>query len=197
MNANHPCFCGSNSSFSSCCQPYINKDKHVQTAEQLMRSRFSAYAIDNAQYIFETYATVSQVEQSVKEIGDWSKSCVWIALNIYPLAKSVNKTSEQFVEFSAFYVTNNTLCELREKSRFILEECKTTSIMQTPTENSAEKVDMTNNIIKQWRYIDGDIIAHNELAKIKRNDMCPCNHYPTAWQKNKNKKFKRCCGSTY
>ena len=195
MNTNTPCFCGSKANFSSCCQPYINKEKHVETAEQLMRSRFSAYAIGNAQYIFDTYAKTSQAEQSVKEIKEWSESCFWIALSIYPLAKTINKTTEQFVEFSAFYVSNNTLCELREKSRFILEECKATSIMQTSTNNNTDTNNMENSTSKQWRYIDGDIIAHNELTKIKRNDLCPCNHYPSAWQVNKGKKFKRCCGS--
>jgi hypothetical protein len=41
------------------------------------------------------------------------------------------------------------------------------------------------------------IIAHSELATIKRNELCPCNHYPTAWQvkkSKKDKKFKHCCG---
>ncbi|PCI55836.1 MAG: SecC motif-containing protein [Gammaproteobacteria bacterium] len=181
------CFCGSNFNFSSCCQPYINKEVQVQTAEQLMRSRFSAYAIGNAQYIYDTYAKSSRAEQSVEDIDDWSKSCLWIALKIYPIANSVNNTTEQLVEFSAFYITNNTLCELREKSRFILEESIAT--------NSTVKEKATlNSPLKQWRYIDGDIIAHSELTMIKRNELCPCNYYPTAWQSKKGKKFKHCCG---
>ncbi|NQY86152.1 MAG: SecC motif-containing protein [Colwellia sp.] len=187
VNTTQSCFCGSNFDFSCCCQPYINKELAVQTAEQLMRSRFSAYAIGNAQYIYDTYAKSSQAEQSVEDIGDWSKSCVWIALVIHPLANSVNNATEQLVEFSAFYITNNTLYELREKSRFILEhgiEC-----------DIEEKKESTfNTQLKQWRYIDGDIIAHSELATIKRNEFCPCNLYPTAWQSKKGKKFKHCCG---
>jgi SEC-C motif-containing protein len=156
-----------------------------------MRSRFSAYANGNAQYIYDTYAKSSQTGQSVKDIDDWSQSCKWIALKIYPSADSVNKAAEQFVEFSAFYITDNTLCELREKSRFILEDTLTAKM----TINTAEKMESSLNApLKQWRYIDGDIIAHNELATIKRNALCPCNHYPTSWQIEKGKKFKHCCG---
>ena len=195
MNAIHPCFCGSNTNFSSCCQPYIDKKIPIQTAEQLMRSRFSAYAIGNAQYIFDTYAKSSQLAQSVKDIDDWSNSCVWIALKIYPMTTKADKETEQFVEFSAFYIINNTLCELREESRFILEDCiedkKNTSIAE---ENNINEVPAINIPLKQWRYIDGDIISNIELASIKRNELCPCNHYPTAWQIKKGKKFKHCCG---
>jgi SEC-C motif-containing protein len=171
-NIIQPCFCGSNVDFSSCCQPFINKEQQVKTAEQLMRSRFSAYTIGNAQYIFDTYAKSSQKSQSIKDIDDWSKSCQWIALNIYSTIENENNSTEQFVEFSAFYITQNTLCELREKSRFILEDSP----------------------LKQWRYIDGDIITHSELSTIKRNALCPCNQYPTSWQIKKGKKFKHCCG---
>ncbi|WP_114325066.1 YchJ family protein [Candidatus Colwellia aromaticivorans] len=191
INTTQACFCGANCDFSSCCQPYINKEMLVQTAEQLMRSRFSAYALGNAQYIYDTYAKSSQAAQSVENIDDWSKACVWIALKVYPVVNNVNNTTEQFVEFSAFYIINNTLCELREKSRFILEE----SMSPTITENTEVKEQLSLNApLKQWRYIDGDIISHSELANIKRNDLCPCNHYPTAWQSKKGKKFKHCCG---
>ena len=187
MKSIQPCFCGSNCVFCSCCQPYINKEIQVQTAEQLMRSRFSAYAIGDAKYIYDTYAKSSQTAQSVKDINDWSKSCVWISLKVHPLANHLNNATEQFVEFSAFYITKNTLCELREKSRFILEEYVAENM-------KVSEVSTHNTPLKQWRYIDGDIITHSELANIKRNELCPCNHYPTTWQMKKGKKFKHCCG---
>jgi len=187
VNIIQPCFCGSNIDSSSCCLPYINKEVPADTPEQLMRSRFSAYAFGNAQYIYDTYAKSSQTAQSVKDIDDWSKACAWIALKIHPTAGNLNKATEQFVEFSAFYISDSTLYELREKSRFILEEDIAASA-------EIKEGSVLNNQLKQWRYIDGDIIAHSELASIKRNEICPCNHYPTAWQLKKDKKFKHCCG---
>ena len=197
MNTKKSCYCGSNADFSVCCQPYINQELPVQTAEQLMRSRFSAYADGNAQYIYDTYAKSSQKSQSVKELEQWSKACVWLALKIHPLTNELNTSTEQYVEFSAFYITENTLCELREKSRFVLEE--SVLINKNISEHNEENVFHNNFLLpksklKQWRYIDGEIIAHNELATLKRNELCPCNHYPTAWQPKKGKKFKHCCG---
>lgn len=189
MPLNKRCFCGSNKTFSSCCQPFIDKQYCPQTPEQLMRSRFTAYVSGNSQYIYDTYAKSSQGSQSVKEINDWSKACVWIALQIHSINSNnknsdstKNESPEQYVEFSAFYITDNTLCELRENSRFVLEDIMLNSETQSDSQNL------------QWRYVDGDIISHIEIAKIKRKDLCPCNNYPTAWPVKKDKKFKQCCG---
>jgi len=180
MPVNKRCYCGSNKNFTDCCQPFINKKALPQTPEQLMRSRFSAYAIGNAQYIYDTYASSSQLAQSVEDISDWGDSCTWLALQIHSINQgnvAKNEVCEQFVEFSAFYITDNILYELRENSRFILE--------QDQNNKNAEKT---------WCYIDGDIIEHGELSIIKRKDTCPCNNYPTTWVVNKAKKFKQCCG---
>lgn len=155
------CPCGSSLSFNACCQFYITQQKHPSTPEQLMRSRFSAYATKNGQYIFDTYAAVPRLKQSVTDIQTWADECIWLALEIH-------ETDNTTVDFSAYYVVDNTLCELREKSNFTLE-------------------------LGQWRYIDGNITVHNEIGTIKRNDLCPCNSYPTAWSAKKGKKFKHCC----
>ena len=178
MLLNKPCFCGSAQEFSSCCQPFLNQDAFPIAAEQLMRSRFSAYVLGNSQYIYDTYAKSSQAAQSVKEINDWANAYKWLALKIHSaeVINHMKRSPEQFVEFSAFYIVDETLCELRENSRFILEV----------TEHS-------NKQEPQWRYIDGDIIKHSELVKIKRNALCPCNHYATSWSLKKGKKFKQCC----
>jgi SEC-C motif-containing protein len=155
------CPCGSTLLFNACCQLFITQKKVPSTPEQLMRSRFSAYAIKDGQYIFDTYGASQRLTQSVGEIQSWANECSWLALGVH-------ESGESTVEFSAYFVVNNTLCELREKSNFSLEQ-------------------------GQWSYIDGDITAHNEITKIKRNDICPCNKYPTAWSVKRNKKFKHCC----
>ncbi|PKI18016.1 YchJ family protein [Colwellia sp. 12G3] len=161
------CPCGSTLLFNACCQLFITQKQYPSTAEQLMRSRFSAYATKKGQYIFDTYGATPQLKQSVTEIQAWADECLWLAL-------VVHHTTESTVEFSAYYVVDNTLCELREKSNFSLEQGR-------------------------WRYIDGDITLHNEITfnngtpTIKRNDICPCNYYSTAWSAKKGKKFKHCC----
>ncbi len=185
MPLNKKCFCGTTKSFSACCQPFINKEKLPQTPEQLMRSRFSAYATGNGQYIYDTYAKSSQVSQSVKELNEWSEACKWIALQIHSINNNdviENESAEQFVEFSAFYIADGVLCELRENSRFVFE----TPLFESTLKNDKREL--------EWRYIDGDIVKHDELATIKRKELCPCNNFPTTWVMKKGKKYKQCCG---
>lgn len=155
------CPCGSTFLFSACCQLFITHKQKPITSEQLMRSRFSAYATRNGQYIFDTYGISQKSMQSVADIQIWAGECAWLALVIH-------ESTEDIVEFSAYYIANNTLCELRERSNFTLEQ-------------------------GEWRYTDGEVTVNDELANIKRNEVCPCNKFPTAWSAKKNKKFKHCC----
>ena len=186
MLLNQTCFCGSHKNFSSCCQPFIEQKKTPKTPEQLMRSRFSAYAVGNGQYIYDTYAKSSQLSQSVKDINDWSKACTWIALQIYSINNNnviISESAEQYIEFSAFYIEDNILYELRENSRFVLENIKLENVPKSIQQNL------------RWRYIDGDIVKHCERVKVKRKELCPCNNFPTAWTVKKGKKYKQCCGN--
>lgn len=49
-----PCYCGLPKIFSDCCQPIIEGFKKAPTAEAVMRSRYSAYSIHQADYLIET-----------------------------------------------------------------------------------------------------------------------------------------------
>lgn len=150
------CPCGSSMAFADCCQPIITGTKCASTAEQLMRSRYSAYATNIAEYLVKTYATNAINQPSIVEIADWANQCQWLELKIHPQVTPV----DDVVEFSAYYLQGKQYIELREKSRFIVEQ-------------------------GEWRYLDGDILRHQALSKLKRNDNCPC---------QSNKKFKLCCG---
>lgn len=173
------CYCGSTKLFDLCCEPYLTGEQKPETAELLMRSRFSAYAIKNAQYILDTYASKSKQTQSLKDIQSWANDCIWLALNIH-------SSDETTVEFSAYYVNDNRLCHLREVSRFTKEPSNTMNLLTEPN----KKIDHT---INNWVYLDGDIITNEEIKKVKRNDLCPCNQYPTRWAIAQNKKYKQCC----
>ena len=49
-----PCHCGSGRPYSACCAPYIHGEASPQTAEALMRSRYSAYAEHAIDYLGDT-----------------------------------------------------------------------------------------------------------------------------------------------
>ena len=49
------CPCCSGEQYSLCCQPFLNGQQTPQRAEQLMRSRYSAYVKQNAAWLVETW----------------------------------------------------------------------------------------------------------------------------------------------
>ncbi len=49
------CPCDSQKSYTLCCGRYHKGKIHAPTAEALMRSRFSAYVLNHAQYIYRTW----------------------------------------------------------------------------------------------------------------------------------------------
>lgn len=64
------CPCQSSLYYDDCCGQYHKSGAHAPTAEALMRSRYSAYAIGNAQYLFRTWhASTRPTLQSLREIG--------------------------------------------------------------------------------------------------------------------------------
>jgi len=176
------CPCGSNTLYENCCLTIINGTQKAKSPEQLMRSRYSAYAVKNSQYILDTYAKTTRIDQSLIEIESSENSCQWIKLNVRQCSNWSDSEQEigttlATVEFDAFYLVENKIYQITEISRFIKE---------MPCENS-----QSNEEDKQWFYLDGDIIKHSEIVSVKRNDLCPCQHNQN---KEKKKKFKKCCG---
>ncbi len=48
------CRCGSRQALTRCCGPFVDGREAAATPEQLMRSRYTAYALGRADYIIET-----------------------------------------------------------------------------------------------------------------------------------------------
>lgn len=110
------CYCGSGNTFSDCCEPYINGTKKVPTAEALMRSRYSAYVVHAADYLWSTTAPKERKYHSKPAILDWAKSNQWLKLEI------LNSTSN-IVEFKAYYLDNRLRAQIHhERSTFSNED---------------------------------------------------------------------------
>lgn len=109
------CYCGSGNSFANCCEPYIKGLKKAPTAEVLMRSRYSAYAVHAADYLWVTTALAERRHHSKAAILEWAKSNQWIKLEIL-------KSTENTVEFKAYYLDYRLNAQVHhEKSTFIKE----------------------------------------------------------------------------
>jgi SEC-C motif-containing protein len=139
------CYCSNTLPFETCCAVFISKQQSPQSAEQLMRSRFSAYATKNAQYIKETYAKSEQANHSLEDIAAFASFATFVKLEII---ETRSEPEFDYVEFKAHYLADGKHCQIHEVSRFIKEE-------------------------GTWKYLDGDLFDVPEV-KLSRNDPCPC-----------------------
>ena len=145
------CPCGSGSPFSDCCEPVINGTRESETAEELMRARYSAFVTGAIDFIVNSTHSRTQKEIDLDFIRDWSQTSEWHGLQIFE-TKQVND-DKAFVSFEAQYTQNGEDQRHREKSLFEREE-------------------------GQWRFVTGDELKNPtvryEAPKPGRNDPCPC-----------------------
>jgi SEC-C motif-containing protein len=69
------CLCGSSLTYQQCCEPLHSGQTQALTAEALMRSRFTAYAMHNAAYLLTSWDTSTrpaEVDFS-KDTGKWTQ----------------------------------------------------------------------------------------------------------------------------
>ena len=109
------CYCGNLLAFENCCQPIINGIKKATSAEELMRSRYSAYCTQEADYLVNTTHLSTRKFHKKAAILDWSQSNNWLKLEVIV-------ATETTVEFKAFYVDENGKAQMHhEKSSFVFE----------------------------------------------------------------------------
>ncbi|OXA88934.1 YchJ family protein [Flavobacterium hercynium] len=94
------CFCDTGLLFNDCCNLYLEGGQKAATALTLMRSRYSAYATHNADYLLETTYVSERKYYSKSEILKWATSNKWQKLEIL-------STSENTVEFKAYFLDAN------------------------------------------------------------------------------------------
>lgn len=109
------CFCGKTVDFENCCQPLLQDHIQAISAEQLMRSRYSAYCVANATYLINTTHQSTRKFHNRNEILNWATTNRWLKLEIL-------STTETTVEFKAQYQDENRRTQIHhEKSTFIFE----------------------------------------------------------------------------
>lgn len=109
------CYCGSQIDFNDCCKRFINGEQKVPTASALMRSRYSAYATHNAEYLVSTTHISTRKHHNKEDILDWSQSNQWIKLEVVDMTDTT-------VEFKAFYLDPQMQTQLHhEYSTFKME----------------------------------------------------------------------------
>ena len=95
------CPCCSGLLYANCCQPYHKMEKFAPSAEALMRSRYSAFAIPNAEYLMETTLPSKRKFHNKTDLQEWGEINQWMKLEI------VASPSPNRVVFKAYYTDKN------------------------------------------------------------------------------------------
>ncbi|ENX40803.1 MULTISPECIES: YchJ family protein [Acinetobacter] len=120
MISSQDCPCG-HGPYAECCQPLHLKQQSALNAEQLMRSRYSAFALQQIDYILETTALGQQSALDRAAIADWSKSNQWLKLELIEYQPKLDKT-HALVEFKAHYHDGKQAHVHHEVSHFVLHQ---------------------------------------------------------------------------
>ena len=108
------CPCGSEKSYQDCCHIAHKNINVVQTAEQLMRSRYTAFTMGDIDYLMQSHHSSTRPIHEKDEILAWAKAVKWQKLEI------LNTTADT-VEFKAYFNENSKDEYLHENSKFVKE----------------------------------------------------------------------------
>jgi SEC-C motif domain protein len=157
------CPCGG-PSLEECCGPFLSGERLPETAEALMRSRYTAYTREEIDYIVNTHHPRGREDVDRAQTETWAKEAEWSGLEIVSTQRGGPGDSEGEVEFIARYTVKDAEFSHHERSTFRRED-------------------------DRWFYLDGAMIKPRpvvrEAPKVGRNEPCPC---------GSGKKFKKCHG---
>ncbi len=142
------CQCGSGLEYDQCCGLYHSGEQQPATAESLMRSRFTAFAMRNEAYLLASWEGAKRPRRV-----DFSKNAVaWVRLDIVSTKKGGARDSKGMVQFKAFY----------------LQECE---------EYVVNEISRFRKLRGRWYYLDGavkSIAKVGEHADQELNALCGC-----------------------
>lgn len=116
-----PCRISSSSSsnqslFSECCQPFLETAALPETAEQLMRSRYTAYVLENKAYLLSSWHPQTRPENM-----DFDTHTKWLGLKIKHKKAGQAADKKGWVDFVARYRIGGKAERIEELSYFLKE----------------------------------------------------------------------------
>ena len=158
------CPCCSEQPFAECCEPVLRGQRQAATASELMRSRYTAYATGEIDWIVESQIPEGREYTDRKATEEWSKRSEWKGLEILECTQGGEDDDEGFVEFKAYYNLAGEEITHHEVASFRKLESK-------------------------WHFVDGVEVKPRPFKrndrKVGPNEKCPC---------GSDKKYKKCCG---
>ena len=143
INSQEDCPCGSSQTYAACCQP-LHHGAPAAGAEQLMRSRYSAYTLGLIDYLTATTLPAQQALLEIEHMRLWSEQSQWLGLSIEQVADGAGSNRAQVTFVARWADPDGSQQSHRECSEF-------------------------KRIDQRWYFIDP-----NHLIKAGRNEPCPC-----------------------
>lgn len=106
------CPCGSDRDYKACCGPFHKRVTIAQTPEELMRSRYAAFALGEAQYLYETSLQKHHAPDELEQLKAQMGQVEWLKLE-------VTDAHDNIVAFKAYYRDESGIHLLHEKSTFV------------------------------------------------------------------------------
>lgn len=112
------CPCGSNQHFENCCAPLLSGEILARSAEQLMRSRYTAFALGAAEYLVSTLAPERRAPNERRMLQRELGQTQWLKLEILATEAGLACDSKGVVEFNAYFIQPSGAGCLHERSNF-------------------------------------------------------------------------------
>ncbi len=147
---NCPCFSGK--LYEECCKPVHEGKRKAETAEELMRARYSAFAVQNIEFIMNTVNPEREDNMTEDQIRRWSERSTWQGLDVLKTELGGPEDEQGFVEFVATYSESGVKMKHHERAEFL-------------------------RVNGDWVFEDGKPVFDGPVrngTKVGRNDPCPC-----------------------
>ena len=145
------CPCGSGSPYTECCEQIISGGQPANTAEQLMRARYSAYVFALMDFIFESTHPDHRHDYDHAGTKEWAETAGWQGLEIIDTKMGGEDDSVGEVEFIARFIEKGNSREHHEAGQFKRKDGR-------------------------WYFTEGNMVRQQPLTatKVGRNDPCTC-----------------------
>jgi len=116
MDGTDACPCGSGWNLAACCRPYL-AGQPAPTAEALMRSRYTAFAIGDVAHLLRTWHVETRPRAARLVPGQR-----WSRLEVLATVAGGLLDAEGSVEFRAHHERDGEVGVLHELSRFVRDD---------------------------------------------------------------------------
>ena len=117
LSAEQPCPCGRPKAYGQCCGLLHDGSAKAATAEDLMRSRYSAFAVGDEAYLLSSWHPDKR--PNGVELDPRNE---WLGLEILGSSEGTPFHNEGTVEFRARFREDGRDSEVHENSRFLRHE---------------------------------------------------------------------------